>query len=177
MSATTLVSHTFHLPVHRPVAFELFSEPRALDQLTPSWFRLEPSAPVPRPLAAGVEIRYRLRWRGLPLGWTSRLTDWREPDFLAYEQARGPFRYFRHEHLFRPVDGGTEIEDRALFRGPGGRLVDRLVVGPELQRIFACRERRARALLRAIQPATGAEAEPSRMPCTSARSSAIERPT
>ncbi len=153
MTDATCYSHRFRLPYDRREVFDLFADPHALDRLTPSWFRLHPASDLPEDLGAGSEITYRFRWRGLPLPWTSRLTDWDAPRFLAYEQRRGPYRYFRHEHFFEPVDGGTEVLDRVYFRSPGGRLFDRLIATPDLKRIFACRERKALALLGAERAA------------------------
>lgn len=169
-------SQRFSLPVGRSVAFELFADPRYLDLLTPSWFRLQPLSDFPRHLGRGVEISYRLRWRPFFFSWTSLITDWQPPEYFAYEQKAGPYRFFRHEHLFRRISGGTEICDRVLFSAPGGRLVDRWIVRPDLRRIFDLRECRALALLRDIQAEGAAERGASRMPWTSASSSAIERP-
>ncbi len=152
MTWTRSYAHTFRLPYERGALFDLFANPRHLDSLTPPWFRLRPLAEPPPELTAGSEIAYRLRWRGLPLRWTSVVTDWRRPAYLAYEQKRGPYLYFRHDHVFESVGDGTEIVDRVFFRSPGGRLVDRWIVQPELERIFAHRERRARALLSGSTP-------------------------
>jgi len=148
MTEMSSFSHSFRLPVERGAVFDLFADPRYLDSLTPPWFRLRPLEEVPESLGAGVEIPYRLRWRGLPLRWTSLVTDWRSPEYFAYEQKRGPYRFFRHEHSFERVDGGTEILDRVWYRTPAGALADRLIAQPDLQRIFAFRERRALTLLR-----------------------------
>lgn len=155
MTAASSYRHVFRLPVERRELFGLFSDPRLLDLLTPPWFRLRPLGPLPRRLGAGSEISYRLRWRGLPLRWVSRITDWREPGYFAYEQQRGPYRYFRHEHLFDAVEGGTEVVDRVFFRAPGGPLADRWIAGPDLRRIFAYREGRVRLLTSGL-PANGA---------------------
>jgi ligand-binding SRPBCC domain-containing protein len=182
-------SHVFSLPFERHEVFALFADPRHLDLLTPPWFRLAPREPLPAKPVPGVEIRYRLRWRGIPWRWTSLITEWREPDFFAYEQKRGPYRYFRHEHAFTSTTSGTEICDRVLFHGPAGALADRLIALPDLRRIFAYRERIASSVLasqtRALDHlvASGGSRPPahhrraSRMPRTSASSSPIERPT
>ena len=141
MSERRQYSHVFSLPSARDEVFALFADPRHLDHLTPPWFRLAPSEPLPAQPGPGVEIRYRLRWRGIPLRWTGLITDWREPDFFAYEQKHGPYRYFRHEHAFTSTTSGTEICDRVLFQGPAGALADRLIALPDLRRIFTYRER------------------------------------
>jgi ligand-binding SRPBCC domain-containing protein len=165
------------MPASRREVFELLADPHLLDRLTPPWFRLEPRGEVPRELDTGDEISYRLGWRGLPFDWTSLLTDWRAPDYFAYEQKKGPYHFFRHEHFFRSVDGGTEIRDYVYFRAPGGLPVDRLIALPDLRRIFAFRERRALPLLRALQE--GVETAPGarRIPWTSASISTREQPT
>lgn len=150
MTRTGSYSHVFWLPFERGALFDLFAEPRCLDLLTPPWFRLRPVGDPPRKLGVGSEISYRLRWRGLPLGWTSIVTDWQRPGYLAYEQKEGPYLYFRHDHVFESTDGGTRIVDRVFFRSRGGRLVDRLIVRPDLERIFGYRERTVRALLKGL---------------------------
>lgn len=154
MSRTRSYIRSFHLPVERRAVFELFANPQYLDLLTPSWFRPRPTTEVSGELEVGAEVCYQLRWRGLPFRWTSLLTDWQAPEYLAYEQKKGPYRFFRHEHFFKSVDGGTEVCDRIQFRAPGGYLVDRLIVLPDLRRILDCRERRALPTLRMLQART-----------------------
>jgi ligand-binding SRPBCC domain-containing protein len=122
-----------------------------LNTLTPSWFDLEPQAHELQTLAPGVEITYRLRWRGIPLRWTSRIVDWEPPVRLTYEQVQGPYRWFRHEHLFEAEGTGTRVIDTVLYRAPGSRPIDRLLVRPDLKRIFRHREQAARLAFGAIQ--------------------------
>lgn len=146
MKNSTTYSHVFTLPHSLATVFDLFADPRRLDRLTPGWFRLRPLA-LPPTLERGATIDYRLRWRGLPLRWTSLVTDWDRPRYFAYEQARGPYRFFRHEHAFEETEDGILVRDRVEFRGPAGRFVDRLVTLPDLARIFRFRESQALELL------------------------------
>ena len=152
MKAVATYEHTFRLPAERKRVFELFSDPHRLDLVTPDWFRLVPASTVSGELRAGDEIEYRLRWRGVPLRWTSRITDWRGPEYFAYVQETGPYRFFRHEHYFRPAPGGTEVRDLVHFRTPAGRLADRWIARPDLRRIFRCRESRSRRILLRTPP-------------------------
>ncbi len=139
-------THRFVLPVEPDVAFGSMADPRRLDSVTPAWFRLRPAS-VPPSLSAGTEVTYHLRWRSIPLPWTSRIVEWSEPRAFIYEQLRGPFRFFRHEHFFTEVSQGTEVVDRVIFRCHGGRLVDRWLALPDLRSIFEFREARVRQLL------------------------------
>lgn len=128
------------------------SDVERLDAVTPPWFTLAPLSPPPLDLAEGVEIEYRFRWRFLVGRWRSRIVDWQPPTFFAYEQARGPFRRFRHEHLFEVSEGGTRMIDRVLYRAWGGSLVDRSLVAPDLDRIFAFRRLALERLARRDRP-------------------------
>ena len=175
MSRTSSYTHSFHLPVERQAVFELFANPEYLDLLTPSWFRLRPLSEVSGKLEAGAEICYQLRWRGLPFRWASLLTDWQAPESFAYEQKKGPYRFFRHEHFFKSVDGGTKVCDRILFRAPGGDLADRLIARPDLRRILDYREQRALPVLRILQERGQLSSRRSRVRTASAASLASER--
>ncbi|MDH5521305.1 MAG: SRPBCC family protein [Acidimicrobiia bacterium] len=142
-------TYSCHLTLEAGLAetFDLLSDPRALNGLTPTWFQLRPYEPVPTPLQVGSKISYRLRWRGLPLRWTSRMTEWRSPVLLTYEQERGPYAFFRHEHRFEAVGDATRVIDRVDYRSGFGSWLDRTLVQADLERIFEHRARRARALL------------------------------
>ena len=78
MSPPSTYSYVFSLPAGIDETFQLFADPALLDTLTPSWFSLKPSRGFSLPLAPGSEIPYRLRWRGLPLHWISRIVDWQQ---------------------------------------------------------------------------------------------------
>ena len=54
------------------------------------------------------------------------------PDRFIDEQSKGPFSSFWHEHVFRAVDGGTELHDTVRFEAPLGvlgRIAERAVLG------------------------------------------------
>ncbi len=147
MSPPSSYSYVFSLPADVEETFRLFSDPRLLDKLTPSWFELKPTSGFSLPLAPGAEISYRLRWRGLPLRWISRIVDWEPPHLLTYEQVRGPYRSFRHEHRFEEVAGGTRVIDEVVYRASAGRPIELFLIRPDLERIFRHRERVARRIL------------------------------
>jgi ligand-binding SRPBCC domain-containing protein len=55
---------------------------------------------------------------GLPFTMTSRITELERPVRFVDEQVRGPFRRFRHEHLFEAAGGDTVMIDRITFAAP-----------------------------------------------------------
>lgn len=159
MSGRYLFETQLWLPAPIDEVFELFSRVEYLNPLTPRWFDLTPFGEVPERLAEGVEIPYVLRLHRLPLRWTSRITSWRPPSGFTYVQARGPYRYFQHDHLFREVDGGTETIDRVAYEARGGPLV-RGLVERDLRRIFQYRRLAAPELLDALQPELRSHSSP-----------------
>ena len=85
------------------------------------------------------EVTWRAWHFGLPLRMTSRITAMSPPRGFTDEQTRGPFRYFNHEHIFRPNGEGTLMIDRVSFAAPLGflgRIVERLVLASYLRRLI-----------------------------------------
>lgn len=121
--------------------FGFFADARNLERITPGWLRFQIVGVPPETIDVGTLIDYRLRWRGVPLSWRTRIDEWEPPHRFIDRQLRGPYRLWVHEHRFTALDGGTLVEDRVDFAAPGGRLVGRLLVLPDVERIFAHRRR------------------------------------
>lgn len=117
--------------------FRFFATPENLETLTPPWLRLRVVRPVE--MDVGATIDYRLRLRGVPLAWRSEVTVWDPPRRFVDEQRKGPYRLWVHEHDFRDLMGRTRCGDRVTYAVPGGRVANRLVVEPDLRRIFRYR--------------------------------------
>ena len=133
------------LPQPREKVFEFFADPRNLEKLTPSWLRFEVLDPDSIAMETGATINYRLRLRGIPLRWRSRIARWDPPCGFVDVQVRGPYREWIHQHGFESSRGGTLVSDRVDYAVLGGRLVNRLLVRRDLERIF---DFRAAALVR-----------------------------
>ena len=100
-------------------AFAFFSRPENLQAITPGWldFRIYR---VENELHTGSLIEYRLRWHGIPMRWTSEITDWSPPDRFIDNQIRGPYARWHHEHRFTAENGGTRIRDEVQYALPFG---------------------------------------------------------
>ena len=127
------------VPRPREEVFVFFSDARNLDAITPPWvrFRMETAAPVA--MKVGALIDYKLRVRGFPIRWRTKITEWDPPVRFVDEQLRGPYRLWIHEHEFEPRDGGTLVRDRVRYAVPFDFLVHRLFVDRDVARIFAYR--------------------------------------
>lgn len=121
--------------------FAFFADAANLEILTPPWVGFQIVTPQPIALRPGCLIDYRLRVRGAPIRWQSEITEWEAPHRFVDEARRGPYKFWRHEHRFEPCDEGTRVFDTVHYGVPGGALVHWLVVGRDVRKIFAYRQR------------------------------------
>jgi ligand-binding SRPBCC domain-containing protein len=132
-----------------PEVFEFFSRAENLERITPPWMRFRILTPPPIEMKPGTTIAYALRVRGIPLRWLTEIERWNPPYEFVDFQAKGPYQLWHHTHRFSEVEGGTSIVDivhYALPFGPLGRLIHRLQVARDLERIFDYRAHRIQAL-------------------------------
>lgn len=134
-------------PETREKVFEFFADAGNLNSITPDWLGFRIVTPLPITMRIGTIIDYRLRVRGWPVKWRTRITAWEPPLRFVDEQVRGPYRLWRHEHTFVADRTGTLTIDRVeyavpLQSTPIGALSHRWWVRPELERIFNHRRNR-----------------------------------
>ncbi|KAA9134862.1 SRPBCC family protein [Microbacterium caowuchunii] len=91
-------------------------------------------------IGLGETVTWRARHFGIWFTMTSRISELDAPRRFVDEQVRGPFRLFRHEHLFAEVGGRTRMTDTLTVGSPVlGRLVERLVLVPYMRRLITQR--------------------------------------
>jgi ligand-binding SRPBCC domain-containing protein len=134
------LSASLVVPRPLPEVFAFFAEAGNLQRITPPWVDFRIVTPLPIEMRPGALIDYRLRIRGVPIGWRSEITVWDPPHRFVDEQRRGPYRRWVHTHRFRDVDGGTLVEDDVEFRVPGGWPIERLLVRRDVAAIFRHRQ-------------------------------------
>lgn len=125
----------------RPVEdlFPFFSDAGNLERITPPLLEFRILTPRPIEMAEGALIDYRLKVRGLPVSWRTRISAWEPKRRFVDEQIKGPYRKWVHEHTFESKDGGTLCRDRVEYLAPGGSLVSRLFVDHDVLDIFRYR--------------------------------------
>jgi ligand-binding SRPBCC domain-containing protein len=128
------------LPAPLDRVFAFFADARNLEKLTPAWLRFEILTEGPITMAPGALIDYRIRWRGIPMRWRTRIESWEPPHRFVDVQVRGPYRLWHHEHVFVERDDGTSVIDRVEYAPIGGALAQRLMVARDVDRIFAHRQ-------------------------------------
>jgi len=150
---TTLLRTTDHPPAERQrlhaetivptglrETFAFFSNAANLERLTPPWIHFRILTPPPITMFEGAMIDYHITLYGLPIPWRTRIDVWEPGVRFVDRQVAGPYRWWRHEHLFESVGTGTRIIDRVEYV-PRAALVSRWLVRRDVDRIFAFRQR------------------------------------
>jgi len=125
----------------RPIeeVFAFFSDAANLDSITPPWLSFRTVTRQPIEMRAGTVIDYRLRVRGFPIRWRSKITEWEPPYHFVDEQIRGPYRLWIHAHRFQTRNGGTFVRDDVQYAVPFDWLLHKFIVRPDVERIFTYR--------------------------------------
>ena len=124
--------------------FAFFSDAHNLESLTPSLLRFKVLTPAPIDMHPGALIDYRLRVHGVPLRWRTEITEWNPPHSFVDTQLKGPYSLWHHTHRFTSERGGTRCTDVVLYRVFGGKLIQSLFVGRDVEAIFNFRQREMR---------------------------------
>lgn len=128
------------LPLPPEELFPFFSDAANLDGITPPWLHFRIVTPQPLEMRAGTLIDYKLKVRGMPLRWRTRIREWQPPHRFVDEQLRGPYRLWIHEHLLEARDGGTLARDVVRYAVPLDFLVHPLFVRRDVESLFAFRQ-------------------------------------
>ncbi|WP_446810756.1 SRPBCC family protein [Methylomonas sp. 2BW1-5-20] len=131
------------LAVGQAEAWAFFSSPNYLNSITPDFFHVEITSPVPDDIYAGLLISYRMTAVfGLPMSWLSEVSQCDQPRRFVYQQRVGPFNFWSHEVALNEIPGGVLLEDIVFYTmrwGWLGRLLHGLLIAEKLQRIFDTR--------------------------------------
>jgi ligand-binding SRPBCC domain-containing protein len=147
------------LPRPRGEVFAFFADAQNLERITPSFLAFRIRTPPPIDMGPGTLIDYRIGLRGLPMTWRSEITVWEPPARFVDVQRRGPYRSWEHTHTFEEQDEGTTVLDTVRYSLPGpacaAAVVNRLIVAPDLARIFEYRHQALQDAFRATTARRG----------------------
>jgi ligand-binding SRPBCC domain-containing protein len=127
------------VPRGQTEVFDFFGDAQNLEAITPPWLHFHVLTPQPIAMHAGTLIDYRLRLHAVPIRWRTKITAWEPSERFVDEQLVGPYRFWRHEHTFREVAGGTLVRDQVDYAVPGGALIHWAIVRRDVRRIFQYR--------------------------------------
>ena len=149
MSVKSLKTHQI-LPLTLAEAWDFFSSPRNLNEITPDDMTFVITSEVPGKMYEGLLITYKVSpFLNIPMNWVTEITHIRENHYFVDEQRIGPYRLWHHEHHFREVPGGVEMTDILHYdvgKGFIGRLASWLFVDNKVKSIFAFREQKLKEM-------------------------------
>jgi len=156
MAKTYLLERAQLLEFPLDHVFAVFSDAGNLEALTPPTLKFKVTTPLPIEMVEGALIDYRLHLYGVPFNWRTRIDIYEPQQRFVDRQLRGPYKLWRHEHLFYPVSDGVLMVDRVHYEIPywiAGRLAHAAFVRSTLDKIFDYRRQQTPHLLKnCLQP-------------------------
>jgi ligand-binding SRPBCC domain-containing protein len=121
-----------------------------LAKMTPPSMGFQILTPSPLEMKACSLIDYTIKVKGLPVRWTTLITEYDPPHKFVDVQLKGPYSFWHHTHELKAVEGGTQMIDRVRYAMPMGwlgRIANTLFVAKQLREIFDYRSRVLQDLL------------------------------
>jgi len=143
------------LPSPLAQLFPFFANPYNLQTITPPFLHFDVLRCSSTEVCRGTLIDYRLRLRGLPIRWRTRIDTWDPPHCFVDLQLEGPYALWHHTHEFEERDGGTTVRDCVRYRLPLGVLGSFTAgrwVRRDVERIFRFRQGKMQELFAAAPP-------------------------
>lgn len=133
-----------YLPIDINIAWEFFSSPKNLSKITPSYMDFRITSELPEEMYEGMIITYKVKpVAAISVNWVTEISHIRKPFFFIDKQLSGPYKLWHHQHLFKEVDGGVEMEDIVHYKLPFGilgNIANSMFVKKQLEGIFNYRK-------------------------------------
>jgi len=132
------------LPISLDAAWEFFSSPRNLDEITPGDLGFKIVSLPGEKMYEGQIITYKVKIA--PMLWVPWVTEIKcvdEGRSFVDEQRFGPYKFWHHRHTFEEIPGGVLMRDLVHYGigfGPFGAIAHAVFVGAKLKSIFDFRK-------------------------------------
>lgn len=143
---------TQKLPVSIDTAWDFFSSPLNLAEITPKDMTFDVTSPNMdhTKMYPGLIITYKVSpLFGIKLDWVTEITHVKEKEYFVDEQRFGPFAFWHHQHHFQSIEGGVLMND-ILHYGIGwgiiGKVANGVMVNNKINEIFNFRYKKVEAL-------------------------------
>ncbi len=80
---------------------------------------------------------------GIKLNWMTEITQVKDLEYFIDEQRFGPYKFWHHQHHFKEIPGGVEMNDILTYGLPigiFGKVANHLFVAHKLKQIFDYRK-------------------------------------
>ncbi len=100
---------------------------------------------IPKKMYEGMIISYKISpLFSIKINWVAEITHIREKEFFIDEQRIGPYLFWHHQHILKPIKRGTLMKDIVTYAPPYGLLgviANTLVIRNKLKKIFDYRKK------------------------------------
>lgn len=142
----SLLQQQQFLPIPLEKAWEYFSSPHNLNELTPEDMTFKILSSVPEKMYEGLIINYKISpMFNIPLNWCTEITHVRELHYFVDEQRKGPYKMWHHEHHFKESPGGVDMIDILHYdigKGFLGSIAGTLFIHKKVRQIFEYRRKK-----------------------------------
>jgi ligand-binding SRPBCC domain-containing protein len=132
------------LPISLQKAWEFFSTPRNLDQITPKELGFKIISLPGEKMYEGQIITYKVKiFPAIWMPWVTEIKAVDEGKSFIDEQRFGPYKFWHHRHTFEEIPGGVLMRDHVhygLSFGPFGAIANAVFVRSKLEMIFNFRK-------------------------------------
>ncbi|MBG6235736.1 ligand-binding SRPBCC domain-containing protein [Pedobacter sp. CAN_A7] len=141
-----------NIPVSLPEAWDFFSSPLNLAKITPAEmaFTVTSALAADQKMYPGMIITYKVSpISGVKLNWMTEITQVAEQQYFIDEQRFGPYQFWHHQHHFKAIHGGVQMDDILTYGLPFGifgQAANNLFVANKLQEIFSYRTQKVNEL-------------------------------
>ncbi len=136
--------HIQILPITIEKAWDFFSRPENLNDITPDELHFEIKSDLPEKIYSGLIINYKVTpFAGIKVKWITEILDVNEPNFFTDIQRKGPYKLWKHTHQFKSLGEKTQMTDIVEYELPFGWIGDLFhdsIISPKLSRIFQFRK-------------------------------------
>lgn len=84
----------------------------------------------------GDQLEFSFKVAGIALNYIAEITEFEKNQRFVDEMRQGPYKYFKHEHVFEDLGGKTKVTDRLDFSGGFFGLGDEIIAKPMTTNIF-----------------------------------------
>jgi len=136
------------VPISISEAWDFFSSPMNLARITPKEmaFTVTSELQPNEKMYPGMIITYKVSpMAGIKLNWMTEITQVEDLKYFIDEQRFGPYKFWHHQHHFKEIPGGVEMNDILTYglpMGIFGNIANSVFVAAKLQEIFNFRKKK-----------------------------------
>lgn len=139
------------IPADIDKVWDFISSPKNLKKITPDYMGFDiTSLELPEKMYSGMIISYKVKpFLGITMTWVTEITHVEEKRYFVDEQRSGPYAFWHHQHIIKPLDSGVEMTDIISYKPPLGfigKIANKIFIRKQLRSIFQYRERALRKM-------------------------------